>query len=96
VLEAFTNVVRHAGARSCEISLRLETRDWRLETIQSPVPNPHSLVIQVGDDGKGLNGNGRYGIGLLSMRERAEEVGGSCEIVSSEQGVRVTAVLPLS
>jgi signal transduction histidine kinase len=31
VLEAFTNVVRHAGAGRCEISLRLGTGDWRLE-----------------------------------------------------------------
>jgi signal transduction histidine kinase len=96
VLEAFTNVVRHAGAGNCEIILRLETGDWRLgSTDQSLVSSPQSLIIQIQDEGVGLRENGRHGIGLTSMRERAEEVGGSCEVVSSGKGVRVTAVLPL-
>ena len=95
VLEAYTNVVRHAGAGRCEILLRLETRNWRLKNAQSPISNLQSLILKIEDDGVGLNENGRHGIGLISMRERAEEVGGVCEIVSSERGVRVTAVLPL-
>jgi signal transduction histidine kinase len=70
--------------------------EGRGETKQLSLSTLHSLVIQVQDDGKGLNENGRRGIGLLSMRERAEEVGGLCEIMSSEQGVQVTAVLPIA
>jgi signal transduction histidine kinase len=95
VLEAFTNVVRHAGAGRCEISLRLGTGDWRLEIGDYPVSSPQSLILQIQDDGAGLNENGRRGVGLSSMRERAEEVGGLCEVVSEGRGVRVTAVLPL-
>lgn len=95
VLEAFTNVVRHAEARRCEISLGLETEDWRLEIGDYPVSSSQSLILQIQDDGVGLNENGRRGVGLSSMRERAEEVGGLCEVVSEGRGVRVTAVLPL-
>ena len=95
VLEAFTNVVRHAGAGRCGIELEIgRLGDW--ETIQAHnLSISQSLRIRIEDDGIGLSENGRHGIGLTSMRERAEEVGGLCEIVPGEKGVRVTAVLPI-
>ena len=60
--EALTNVVRHAQARRCELRLVLDD-DLRLE---------------ISDDGIGLPAVPRAGVGLTSMRERAEEVGGMC------------------
>ena len=36
----------------------------------------------------------RRGVGLLSMRERAEELGGTCAVTSSAEGTVVVAVLP--
>jgi signal transduction histidine kinase len=66
-----------------------------LEIGDYPVSSLQSLILQIQDDGVGLNENGRRGVGLTSMRERAEEVGGLCEVVSEGRGVRVTAVLPL-
>jgi len=82
VAEAFTNVLRHAGANHCVINLAMQTA-------------VHSLVINISDDGRGLPEDSHAGIGMQSMRERAEEVGGSFEIVSSGRGMCVTAVLPL-
>ncbi len=87
--EALTNVGRHAGARSCRISLVVEGTD--------------RLCLDVDDDGVGLqaaqltNGQtGRQGVGLASMRERATELGGSCVVSSPPRGgTRVTALLPL-
>jgi signal transduction histidine kinase len=80
-VEALTNVVRHAQANSCTIQLRRE-RD---------------LVIEISDDGRGLPRDLPRGIGLRSMRERAEELGGSCVIASrSEGGTLVTVHLPLA
>jgi signal transduction histidine kinase len=77
--EALTNVKRHAGAGSCAVRLLVETGSLRLE---------------IADDGRGL-GSGSEGIGLHTMKERAAEIGGSCEIVSSaDGGTIVTAVLP--
>jgi len=49
----------------------------------------------VRDDGRGLGDRGRAGVGLVSMRERAEELGGTCEVTSDETGTLVAARLPL-
>ena len=55
------------------------------------------LTLTITDDGLGLPAQFQSGLGLISMRERAEELGGKCEIVSDSQGgTRVTAVLPFT
>jgi signal transduction histidine kinase len=82
--EALTNVVSHARAQQCTV--RLEMKD--------------GLIIEVVDDGVGVGlVNGRRpnsGLGLLSMRERAEELGGSCLVEPvAGGGTRVLASLPL-
>ena len=49
----------------------------------------------ISDDGRGLSGRGpSIGNGMETMRERAEELGGSLSVVDSN-GTVVTAVLPL-
>lgn len=79
-LEAVTNAIRHAQARHCAVMV--DAQDGRLH-------------LTISDDGRGLPTNYQPGIGLASMQERAEELGGSCQIESSENGgTRVTAVLP--
>lgn len=81
-LEALTNVAHHSGARHA--FLRLDLVD-------------DALVVEVRDDGGGAGKASRPGIGLTSMRERAEELGGELSIGQArEGGVRVTARLPLS
>ncbi len=89
IAEAVTNVVRHAGAKSCRVAIGL--RD-------------HVVVADVCDDGGGFlvaeagrpAVSGRpCGHGLTSMRERAEELGGSLQIRTDGGGTRVTATLPL-
>jgi len=80
-LEAMTNVSRHAGAQHCSIRLSL----------------PDDLCLEVMDDGCGLPNAVRAGVGLTSMRERAEELGGTCRTEALPQGgTGVTARLPLS
>jgi len=80
--EALTNVVTHAKARHCIV--RLEVRD--------------ELHLEIIDDGVGIT-NGRLrnnGLGLLSMRERAEELGGTYLIEPVlGGGTRVLTSLPL-
>ncbi len=81
VHEALTNVVRHARARTCCVRLALEGGVFVLEII---------------DDGVGLLAERRAGVGLLSMRERAEELGGSLSVETVPGGgTRVLARLPL-
>ena len=80
VTEAVTNVVRHAGASECLVDI---------------VTLGSSLAISVADDGHGLDPTSAYaGHGLTTMRERAEELGGSLTI-RSEARTCVSATLPL-
>jgi signal transduction histidine kinase len=82
VQEALTNVVTHAQAQHCMV--RLEVRD--------------ELRLEVVDDGAGVASDRQQskGLGLLSMRERAEELGGACLIEpTAGGGTRVVASLPL-
>src|SRR5206468_5944824 len=56
-----------------------------------------ALNLEVVDDGHGLPDSVRAGVGLVSMRERAAELGGSCTIDSAAGGgTRVLARLPLA
>jgi signal transduction histidine kinase len=82
VQEALANVVRHAGARTCVVRVALDELSGRLS-------------VDVQDDGCGLRPARGTGVGLSSMRERAEELGGSFAIASAPGGgTRVRAVLP--
>lgn len=81
VLEALTNVARHAQATKCAV--RFSASD--------------ELEIEVVDDGIGVQPDARAGVGMTSMRERASELGGSSSIEAMrDRGTRVNARLPLS
>ena len=85
-LEGVTNVVRHAQASHCQVRFAI--------TEEQPLPN---LVITITDNGRGLPSLFQSGVGLTSMRERAEELGGVCTVGAAQnQGTRVRAVLPFS
>jgi two-component system NarL family sensor kinase len=80
VQEALTNVVRHARAHRCIVRLNLDNALW----------------VEIQDDGVGLPQGGRAGVGLSSMRERAAELGGVCQVESwPGRGTRIRAQLPL-
>jgi two-component system, NarL family, sensor kinase len=54
------------------------------------------LALDVADGGIGMPEEHTAGIGFLSMRERAAELGGTCVIEpTSEGGTRVSVRLPL-
>ena len=80
VQEALKNAVEHGQARSCHVGLALDG----------------DLCLAVSDDGMGLPETVEPGVGLVSMRERAEELGGTFAIhprVAS--GTVVEVCLPL-
>jgi two-component system NarL family sensor kinase len=79
VTEALTNVVRHAAARSCWVTIDAGT----------------AVEIDVVDDGIGFAPGAPAGIGLVAMRERAMELGGTMTIASrAPHGTHVHVHLP--
>jgi signal transduction histidine kinase len=79
VLEAVANVLRHARARTCAVSLRQEKG---------------SLRVEVHDDGRGIGPGYVAGVGISSMRRRVTSIGGRFAI-TADHGTTVTAVFPL-
>lgn len=83
--EALTNVVRHASADKCIVRLSVEEREDR-----------YTLILDVSDNGVGLRSVRTAGVGLASMRERAEELGGTLNMESQAGlGTRVLASVPM-
>lgn len=81
IQEALTNVARHAQAKHSSVSIALE----------------EDLHLEICDDGIGLAPDARGGVGLASMQERAEEIGGRCLIGPGQRGgLRIAAWLPIT
>ncbi|MGC5326002.1 histidine kinase [Brevibacillus sp. SYSU BS000544] len=85
VTESMVNVVRHAQAAQCLV---------RVEVVKN-----NQLMLEIIDNGKGISlrpkASGKGGIGLVSIRERAAELGGQCTFERLEQGgTKITAILP--
>lgn len=84
IMEALANVLRHSGATHCQIIIQWQAGD-------------RALVLEISDDGTGLPEEYRSGVGMQSMRERAEELGGRVSIEPRQPvGTLVRAVLPIS
>ena len=83
ILEALTNVERHAYAHTCLVRLDLTEAG--------------ALCLDITDDGCGLSAHSTAGVGLTSMRERAAELGGACKITAGPTGgTRVWVRFPLA
>jgi len=84
LLEALTNVARHANAGTVWISLR---------------QRPGRVTMEVRDNGKGISDealHNRSAMGLLGMRERALAAGGDLRVARRKTGgTSVIATLPL-
>jgi signal transduction histidine kinase len=82
VVESVTNAVRHASARRCDVAFAHGSGT--------------DLLVTVTDDGVGLPEPLRSGAGVRSMRERADEVGGTITFTANRPtGTVVHARLPL-
>ena len=77
--EALSNVARHALATSVTVVLEV---------------SGDQVVLTVADDGRGLRG-AHTGNGLRNMHERAEKLGGTCELgPAGDTGTRVVWQVP--
>ena len=78
--EALTNAVRHSGTE--RIGVRLAYRTG-------------SVVLEVGDSGRGMSGAEPSGFGVDGMRERARQIGGEIQILSDPgRGTRIIVTVP--
>jgi signal transduction histidine kinase len=78
---------------ACE-ALTNVARHARARTCQVRLARSDGLELEIRDDGHGRH-EGPPGVGLAAMRERAEELGGTCVIDSRAAGTRVLARLPI-
>ncbi len=79
--EALANAARHANARTCIFRLRLDDT---------------TAHIEICDDGVGVGTTSVHqGIGMSSMRARAEELGGTFEVRRTSPGTTISAQFPI-
>jgi signal transduction histidine kinase len=78
--EALNNIARHSQSKRAAVRLRYL---------------PESVVLEVEDDGIGFGTSHAYGLGLVSMRERADLVNGLLDLENvSSGGARVRLTVP--
>jgi len=83
VQESLTNIHRHSGSRTANISL---TR------------NEDQVTVEIGDTGSGMpdfTSDRKFipGVGIMGMQERMRQFGGSFEFVPSENGTTIRATV---
>jgi signal transduction histidine kinase len=86
--ECISNVARHSGATRFSLSL---------------MASGPMVELRLEDNGRGLpiepssnTGGGSKGIGLQAIREHTSALGGTCDISSGGDGVRIRVQLPLA
>lgn len=80
--EILNNVLKHSGARKVEVSLSVIDEN---------------VILKIEDNGQGFNTNTDMGVGLISIRERAERLGGIVSLTSFiGEGTIVQIKVPIS
>jgi len=86
--ESLTNVHRHSGSKTVEITIRTEGAD---------------VCLEVKDQGSGMRADvlkrfletgSQVGVGLAGMRQRVNELGGRFEIASDKHGTAIKVSIP--
>lgn len=89
VQEGLTNISKHAKAKNVKVSLSFDSK----------LATPHSkiLTLTIVDDGIGMREDihGKWGMGVINMRERVQSLGGYFELGSeANKGVSITVCIP--
>jgi signal transduction histidine kinase len=84
--ESLTNIQKHSGSTTARLRLALDG---------------NRVVLEVQDNGRGFAGPGNgdemaLGVGLSSMRERLEQLGGELVLQSNDGGTSLRAALPVT
>lgn len=87
VQEGLANIHKHSGSQLAVIRLDRDAREARLVLRDRGRGLPPALR-----QGRGFVG---FGVGILGMRERAEQLGGSLDLTSDDTGTTIAVTLPL-
>ena len=81
--EALANIARHSSASSVELTLEYEGK---------------TVTMAIKDNGCGFNTSEKHsGLGLSTMRERAEASGGSFSVISEpDLGTQIVVRMPIT
>ncbi|WP_253219822.1 sensor histidine kinase [Actinomyces naeslundii] len=97
VQESLTNVLRHAPGADTRVLLRTEMGRVALVVENTPAPHPPGPQASDAHVGDGEDGPVHRGFGLIGMRDRVTDLGGSFAAgPTPEGGWRVRAELPAS
>jgi signal transduction histidine kinase len=87
--EALTNVHRHSGASAASILIRRSSGHVILEVRDNGRGMEHEMLNRFRESGTGA------GVGLMSMHERARELGGKLRLESDRTGTSVRITIPV-
>jgi two-component system sensor histidine kinase UhpB len=88
VQEALTNVFRHANATTVKVTIESADQPMSIAIGRS------CILVQVRDNGRGIDSEHRLGLGLIGMRERVWALGGTFTVETDAAGVTVEAMIP--
>jgi two-component system NarL family sensor kinase len=87
--EALTNVHRHSGATAAKVLIRQESERVVLEVRDNGRGMKSESIARFDQTGAGM------GVGLSSMRERVQELGGRMKLEADANGTSVRIEIPL-
>jgi len=87
--EALTNVHRHSGASEADILIRRSSGQVVLEVRDNGCGIEQEVLSRFHETGAGV------GVGLMSMHERARELGGKLQLESDGTGTSVRIMIPV-
>jgi len=91
VQESLANIQRHSGSATGEIRLWSDEGHVQLEVGDKG----RGIAERSQGDSAGARKGSRLGVGILGMRERMAQLGGTLEVQSSPSGTTVRATIPL-
>jgi len=80
IQEALQNAIKHSEAKN--ININIET-------------NAEKVVVQIADDGKGVEQNLSNGLGIRNMKHRTKLLGGNITWHNPDKGALITIQLPV-
>lgn len=89
VQECLTNIHRHSGSPVAKIRISRRDRQVRVEVADRGKGIPPEKM-------KGMDKDGKLGVGVRGMRERIRQLGGNLDITSGRQGTVIVARVPVT